>query len=106
MRNLAPKDVLLHLIFRVLFLALDTALVRKASVRLDDLVRGDSGYALEAVDVLGEEHLEKALAGEEGDEGMRDGRVELSGVQFVCENVEGLGVFAEVGDVEDGFGVG
>ncbi|KAI6760883.1 hypothetical protein HG530_009743 [Fusarium avenaceum] len=54
MRNLAPKDVLLHLIFRVLFLALDTALVRKASMRLNDLVRGDSGYALEAVDVLGE----------------------------------------------------
>lgn len=32
--------------------------------------------------------------------------MELSRVELLGEVVEGLGVLAEVGDVEDGFGVG
>jgi hypothetical protein len=73
---------------------------------LDDLVGGHTGRALEAVNVLSKEHLEEALAGEEGYEGVGDGGMEFSGVELVGEDVEGLGMAAEVGDVKDGFGVG
>ena len=72
---------------------------------LDNLVTGDAGAALEAVNVLGEELAEEALAREQGDEGVRDSGVELARVELPGEDVEGLGVFAEVRDVKDGFGV-
>jgi hypothetical protein len=51
--------------------------------------------------------VQQALAGEQGDEHVRDGgavagaRVELAG-----EDVEGARVGAEEGEVEDGFGLG
>jgi hypothetical protein len=37
---------------------------------------------------------------------MRDGGVELARVELLRQDVEWLRVLAEVGDVEDGFGVG
>lgn len=105
-RDLSTKHVLLHLVVGEFGLALDAPLCREATVGLDDLVGGHTGRALEAVDILGEEHLEEAFAGEEGDEGVGDGGMEFSGVELVGEDIEGLGMAAEVGDVKDGFGVG
>ncbi len=74
-------------------------------MRLDDAVRGDSRRALEAVDVLGEEHVQQALAGEQGEEDVRDGgAVARARVELLGEHVEGARVGAEEGEVEDGFG--
>lgn len=73
---------------------------------LDDLVGGHTGSALQAVDVLSEELVEEALLGEEGDEGVGDGGAELARVELAGEDVEGLGLFAEEGDIEDGLWVG
>ena len=98
--------MLAHGSIRVLAPAVDAPLGSKAAVGLDDLVGRDAGAALEAVDVLGEEVAEEAAAGEEGDEGVGDGGVEFARVELAREDVEGFGVLAEVGDVEDGFGVG
>lgn len=78
----------------------------KAAVRLDDPVGGDPGCALKAVDVLGEELVQEVLLREERYEGVGDGRAEAARVELAREDVEGLRVVAEEGDVEDGFGVG
>lgn len=99
-------DVVEHVVVRVGGVALDAALGGEAAVGLDDLVCGDAGAALEAVDVLGEVHEEDALLGEEGDEGVGDGGVEFARVEFLGEVVEGLRVFAKIGNVKDGFAVG
>lgn len=37
---------------------------------------------------------------------MWDCGVEFVWVEFVCEDVERVGVFMEVGNIEDGFGMG
>lgn len=71
----------------------------------DNLVGRNAGAALEAVDVLREELAEETLMGEEGDEGVGDGGVEFAWVELAGQDVKGIGIFAEVGDVEDGFGV-
>ena len=76
-------------------------------MRLDDAVGGDAGGALQAVDVLGEEHVQQALAGEQGEEDVRDGRaVARARVELSGEHVEGARVGAEEGEVEDGLGLG
>lgn len=76
-------------------------------MRLDDAVGRDAGGALEAVDVLREEHVQQALARQQADEAVRDGRaVARARVQLLGQRVEGLGVLLEEGQVEDGFGLG
>jgi hypothetical protein len=98
--------MVLHQVVRELGLALDAALRGKAAVGLYDLLPRHTGAPLEAVDVLRKEHLEQALLGQERNKGMRDGGVELARVELLRQDVEWLRVLAEVGDVEDGFGVG
>lgn len=71
----------------------------------DDFFRRYSGSSLKAVDILSKEHLKKTLFGDEGDEGMGDGREEFARIELAGEDVERLRVFAEVGDIEDGLGV-
>lgn len=73
---------------------------------LDYFVIGHAGSALEAVDVLGEELVEEAFLGEEGDEGVGDGGAEVARVELAGEDVERLRVLAEEGDIEDGLRVG
>ncbi len=76
-------------------------------MRLDDAVGRHAGGALQAVDVLREEHVQQALAGEQGEEGVRDGgAVAGARVELLGEHVEGAGVGAEEGEVEDGLGLG
>lgn len=78
----------------------------EAAVCLDDLLTGHAGYTLQAVDVLGEELEEQALVVQQLYKRVRDGRAVVARVEFLSECVEGLGVVAEEGDVEDGFCVG
>ena len=76
-------------------------------MRLDDAVGGDARGALEAVDVLREEHVQQALAREQGNEDVRGGRaVAGARVELAGEHVEGFGVLPEEGQVEDGLGLG
>ena len=75
-------------------------------MRFDDLVGWDTGFTLEAVNVLREEFEELALFVQERDEGVRDCGPVAAGVEFVGEGIEGKGVSAEIGDVEDRFCVG
>ncbi|PHH84187.1 hypothetical protein CDD83_2343 [Cordyceps sp. RAO-2017] len=74
-------------------------------MRLDDAVGGDPRRPLQAVDVLREEHLQQAAAGQQRDEGVRHRRPEPPGIQLPRQHVEGLWVPPEVVDVEHGLGV-
>lgn len=75
-------------------------------MRLDDLVVWHARLALQAVDVLREQLEQQALLVQQRYERVCDGRPVVARVQLLRERVEGLWVVAEVGDVEDGFGVG
>lgn len=103
--DLGTADMFAHLIVRVGRLAIDAALGSEAAVGLDDQVGGDTGGALQTVNVLREELVQEALGGEEADEDMRDGRVEFAWIKVLCEHVEWLGVFLEKRQAEDVFGL-
>jgi hypothetical protein len=76
-------------------------------VGLDDEVGRHAGGALEAVDVLGEEHAQQALAGQQGDEDVGDGRaVARARVELARERVERRRVLPEEAQVEDRLGLG
>lgn len=70
------------------------------------LIAGYAGLALKAVNVLGEQLEQKPLLMQQSYERVCYCRPELSGVQFLSEGVEGLGVVAEEANVEDGLGIG
>jgi hypothetical protein len=56
---------------------------------------------------LREEHVQEALAGQQRDEAVGQGRaVARARVELLGQRVEGLGVLSEEGQVEDGFGLG
>lgn len=103
--NLGAADVLAHLVIWVGRLAVDAALGSEAAVSFDDQVGRNTGGALQAVNVLGEELVEEALAGQEADEDMGDGRVEFAWVEILGKHVEWLGVFLEERQAEDIFGL-
>ena len=103
--RLTRMAVLLHLIVGKWCLALDAPLGGEAAVSLDDQFAGDASLALQTVNVLGKEHAEEILLGKQRDKGMRDGGRIIAGIQFFREDIERIGVLAEVGDVEDGLGV-
>jgi hypothetical protein len=97
--------VLLHFVIRKRRLALDASLGGEAAVSLDNQLARDTSLSLKAVDVLGEEHSKEVLLGKQRYEGMRDGRGVVARIQLLCENIEGIGVLAEVGDIEDCLGI-
>lgn len=72
-------------------------------MRFDKLLGRHARPALQRVDVLGEAFVKEPLARDERDEGVRDGRSVVVGIERFGKGVEGLRVRAEVGDVEDGF---
>lgn len=69
-RDLGTADMFAHLIVGIRRLAVDAALGSEAAMGLYDQVGRDTGAALQAVNVLGEELVEEALGGQEVDEDM------------------------------------
>lgn len=73
---------------------------------LYDPLRRQTRQPVERIDVLREHAEELALLVEEAEEVVREGGVEVAGVQLLGEGKEGLRGGLEVADLEDGFWVG